>query len=251
MSLPGHMDALISAVSAANHNTVVCMQSGTPVAMPWISQVPALIQAWFGGNETGNAIADVLFGDVNPSAKLPLSFPISVKHNPAYLSYRSERGRTLYGEDVYIGYRYYEALEAPVLFPFGHGLSYTSFSLSGLSVQNDGTHLKIAATVTNTGSVAGAYVLQVYVAQQAPSIARAPKELKAFEKVFLAAGASQVVESSVETKYASSFWDERRAAWIMEKGEYRVIVADSSSITKSNSLEKSYEIEKTVWWNGL
>lgn len=112
-SLPGHMDALISAVSAANPSTVVVMQSGTPIAMPWISSVNALVHAWYGGNETGNAIADILFGAVNPSAKLPLSFPKRIQDNPAFLNYRTERGRTLYGEDVYVGYRWYEMLDLP------------------------------------------------------------------------------------------------------------------------------------------
>src|SRR5882724_804217 len=105
MSLPGHLDTLISRVAKCNPNTVVVLQAGSPVEMPWIHNVPAVIQAWYGGNECGNAIADILFGETNPSGKLPLTFPKRLKDNPTYLHYKSERGRTLYGEDIYIGYR--------------------------------------------------------------------------------------------------------------------------------------------------
>ncbi|KAE8452757.1 hypothetical protein EG329_013029 [Mollisiaceae sp. DMI_Dod_QoI] len=213
MDLPGHMDKLISAVSAANPSTVVVMQSGTPVSMPWISSVNALIHAWYGGNETGNAIADVLFGAINPSAKLPLSFPKRLQDNPAFLNYRTERGRTLYGEDIYVGYRWYEMLDLPALFPFGHGLSYTTFKYSDLTVAQTEKDLKVSVKVSNTGDRDGAEVVQVYVSQENPSIKRPKKELKGFKKVTLKKGESRVVEVSIETKYATSFWDEIRNAW--------------------------------------
>lgn len=251
MDLPGHTNALISAVVAANPNTVVVMQSGTPVEMPWNDKVPAMIHAWYGGNETGNAIADVLFGDVNPSGKLSLTFPKRVQDNPAFLNYKSERGRTIYGEDVHIGYRYYEALDREVLYPFGHGLSYTSFSFSDLSVKNDGEHLEVSVKVTNTGKVAGAQVVQVYIAPQNPSLTRPPKELKGFGKVFLGPGASEVAKVKIQTKYAVSFWDEGRDAWAIEKDVYKVIVSDSSAVTKENSLVGNFQIKETTWWNGL
>jgi len=249
MSLPGHMDALIAAVSAANPSTIVVMQSGTPVAMPWIAGVKGMIQAWYGGNETGNAIADVLFGNVNPSAKLPLSFPVREQDNPAYLNYVTERGRTLYGEDVYIGYRYYESLSLPVLFPFGHGLSYTSFSYSDLVVTKSDTELNVTVSVTNTGSLPGAEVVQVYVAPTKPSIRRAKKELQGFKKVLLQPGETKTVEVKMETKYAASFWDEQREAWIVEKDTYKVLVAGSSEC--KGALEGEFVVEKTWWWNGL
>lgn len=253
------MDALITAVSAANSSTVVCIQSGTPIGMPWLSSVNGLVQAWYGGNETGNAIADVLFGNVNPSAKLPLSFPVRIQDNPAFLNYRTERGRTLYGEDVYVGYRWYEMLDLPVNFAFGHGLSYTSFEFSDLKVgieKSDGAAgqkakdiLAITLKVTNTGSVSGAEVVQVYVSQKNPSIRRPKKELKGFTKVWLEAGESKVVEVPVELKYAASFWDEIRDAWVVEKDSYKVIVGNSSDDKKE--LEGEFEIETTWWWNGL
>jgi beta-glucosidase len=267
MSLPGHMNALISAVAAANPSTVVVMQSGTPVEMPWASSVKAMVHAvspsylpaapsiptnickWYGGNETGNAIADILFGNVNPSAKLPLSFPKRLQDNPAFLNYRTERGRTLYGEDIYIGYRYYEMLDLPVLFPFGHGLSYTSFSYSDLKVSMTERDLKVSVKVTNSGERSGAEVVQVYVNQKNPSIRRPKKELKGFSKVWLEKGESKVVDVVVELKYAASFWDEVKNAWIVEKDSYEVVVAGSS--VEEGSVKGSFEVRKTTWWNGL
>ncbi len=208
-----------------------------------------MYRQWYGGNETGNAIADVLFGNVNPSAKLPLTFPVRLQDNPAFLNYRTERGRTLYGEDVYVGYRWYEALELPVLFPFGHGLSYTSFSYEDLKVSSTGKELQISAKITNTGKIPGAEVVQVYVGQKNPSIRRPSKELKGFKKVVLQKGESKVVEIPIELKYATSFWDEIRDAWIVEKDEYEISVGKSSA--DEGALKGKFVVEKTSWWNGL
>ncbi|KAL3422810.1 beta-glucosidase [Phlyctema vagabunda] len=251
MALPGHMDALIEAVVSANPSTVVCMQSGTPVGMPWASKVSGLIHAWYGGNETGNAIADVLFGDVNPSAKLPLTFPVREEDNPAYLNYRSERGRTLYGEDVYMGYRHYETIKLPVLFPFGHGLSYTIFAPSDLKVLKSDNEIQLTLNLKNTGSVAGAEVLQAYVSQKNPSIRRPRKELKGFKKVFLKAGESAEVKIDLPLKYAASFWDEVRDAWVVEKDSFEVLVAGSSEIKDGQGVKGTFEVDETFWWNGL
>ncbi|KAH8601980.1 glycoside hydrolase family 3 protein [Bisporella sp. PMI_857] len=247
--LPGYMDSLIAEVSAANPSTVVVIQSGTPVAMPWLSSVNALVQAWYGGNETGNAIADILFGNVNPSAKLPLSFPKRIQDNPAFLNYRTERGRTLYGEDVYVGYRWYEMLELPVLFPFGHGLSYTRFSFSDLTVEKGEKVLTTSIKVKNVGDIAGAEVVQVYLRQKNPSVKRPVKELKGFKKVWLESGEEKTVEIPIEIKYAASFWDEIREAWVIEKDTFEVIVANSSA--DDGALRRSFEVEATSWWNGL
>ncbi|KAK9327034.1 glycosyl hydrolase family 3 C-terminal domain-containing protein, partial [Lipomyces starkeyi] len=250
MRLPGNTDALVAAVLDANPNTVVVLQSGTPVEMPWISKTDSIVEAWYGGNETGNGITDVLFGDVNATGKLPLSFPIKVHDNPAYLNYRSERGRTLYGEDIYIGYRYYEAVEKDVLFPFGHGLSYSTFLLSDLTVETDATDgaLTVTANVTNISGPSGSEVVQVYIRQCNPSIGRPTKELKAFRKVSLAPGQSKTVKIVMEIKRAISFWDETAKAWISEKDTYDVLVGTSSADIK---LSARFETDKTLWWNGL
>jgi beta-glucosidase len=248
MDLPGRTDELIFAVAEANPNTVVVVQSGTPVKMPWVDKISGLIQAWYGGNETGNAIADVLYGDINPSGKLPLSFPIQVEDNPTFLNYRSERGRVLYGEDIYIGYRFYEATKRATLFPFGYGLSYTTFKLSGLNISYDGTSLKVSLHVENSGGVDGSEVVQVYVKQRAPSIKRPLKELKAFTKLFLSAGTSATIEIPIDGRYATSFWDEGRDMWVTEKDTYDVLVGNSSSYTP---LVASFDTDDTVWWSGL
>ncbi|KAF3065207.1 putative beta-glucosidase I [Daldinia childiae] len=252
MSLPPGLDDLIAAVAKANSNTAVVMQSGTPVEMPWINDVNALIHAWYGGNETGNTIADILFGDVNPSGKLSLSFPVRVQHNPAYLNYRTEGGRVIYGEDIYIGYRYYEFADREVLFPFGHGLSYTSFAFSDLSVTEKDGELTISVAVKNTGSVKGAEVAQVYVApKQKAKVNRPVKELKGFAKVELAPGETKTVSVKVAKKYAASYWDEERDQWCVEEGEYDVIVSDSSDIKESKAVKGSFKVADTFWWTGL
>lgn len=250
MDLPLGSDELISAVCAANPNTAVIVQSGTPVTMPWFKHANAVVQAWYGGNETGNAIADVVFGDVNPSGKLPLSFPVRNEDNPAFLNYRSERGRVVYGEDVYVGYRFYEKTGREVVAPFGHGLSYTTFEFEGLevSVDDGADEIVVTVDVRNTGERDGAQVVQVYVSQESPSINRPVKELKGFTKVQVKKGGAVKAEVRMSKKYTTSFWDEERDAWVSEKGKYTVLVGDSSA---STPLKEGFEVKKTMWWRGL
>ncbi|PVH85797.1 hypothetical protein DL98DRAFT_557627 [Cadophora sp. DSE1049] len=219
MDLPGHLTTLITSVASSNPNTTLILQTGSPITMPWLSQIPCLIQAWYGGNECGNAIADVLFGSVNPSGKLPLTFPKRVEDNPAFLNYRSEGGRTLYGEGVYVGYRYYEISAVEVLFPFGFGLSYTSFAFTDLKVEAGDEELRVSLGVQNIGDVAGAEVVQLYISPQSPSIMRPKKELHGFTKVFLEPGASKDVEILARKKDATSFWDESRSMWKSEQAD--------------------------------
>lgn len=252
MSLPPGLDDLIASVAKANPNTTVVMQSGTPVEMPWINDVNALIHAWYGGNETGNTIADILFGDVCPSGKLSLSFPVRVQHNPAYLNYRTEGGRVIYGEDIYIGYRFYEFVDREVLFPFGHGLSYTTFAFSNLSVTDKGGELTVSVSVKNTGSVKGAEVVQVYIApKQKAKVNRPVKELKGFAKVQLGPGETKIATVKVATKYAASYWDEERDQWCAEEGDYEVIVSDSSEVKGDKTVRGSFKVAETFWWSGL
>ena len=249
MDLPPGSDELISAVIAANPNTVVVVQSGTPVTMPWRKEASSIVQAWYGGNESGNAIADVIFGNVNPSGKLPLSFPVRNEDNPAYLNYKSEKHRALYGEDVYIGYKYYEKTKKEVAFPFGHGLSYTSFEVSNLALGEKEDQITVTVDIKNTGKVNGSQVVQVYVSQDSPSINRAPKELKGFTKVGVKAGETvKNVTVTISKKYATSFWDEDRDSWVSEKGRYLVLVGDTSDNTP---LHKEFAVKKTSWWRGL
>ncbi|EYE94195.1 beta-glucosidase H [Aspergillus ruber CBS 135680] len=262
MNLPPGSDELITRVLTANPNTVIVNQSGTPVTMPWAHNAKAILQAWFGGNECGNGIADVLYGDVNPSAKLPLTFPVRLQDNPSYVNFRSERGRVLYGEDVYVGYRFYEKIERDPLFSFGYGLSYTTFARSNISIntvpekptlphQPEGTitePITTTLTVTNTGPVAGSEIAQLWILPPPTnSVNRPVRELKGFTKVFLQSGESKEVQIVVDKKVATSWWDEQRGAWASESGIYRVEVTG----TGKEVLKGIFEVEKTRYWVGL
>ncbi|KAJ5650218.1 Beta-glucosidase [Penicillium longicatenatum] len=247
MSLPPNTDELISRVLQANPNTVVVIQSGTPVEMPWINEAKAVLHAWYGGNETGNGLADVVFGDVNPSGKLPLTFPRRLKDNPTYFNYRSEGGRVLYGEDVYVGYRYYEGLELEPLFPFGHGLSYTTFQVSELNINTSEEVLHVSCKVINNGSRKGAEVIQLYIAPVSPPIRRPLKELKEFKKVFLDSGVEKTVTIPLEIVRATSFWDEKSNSWCSYEGAYKIMVGTSSS---GEFLESVVNVSETTYWSG-
>ncbi|KAH8819162.1 putative beta-glucosidase [Xylogone sp. PMI_703] len=251
MSLPPNVDRLISRVLSVAPNTIIVNQSGTPVSMPWVSEASTIVQAWYGGNETGHGIADVLFGDVNPSAKLPLSWPNDIRDSPAYLNFGSTRGRVLYGEDVYVGYRYYDKVEREPLFAFGHGLSYTTFSLSSLIVTTDPKTNTYTARlkVKNTGSHAGSEVLQLYISAPNSPTQRPKKELHGFEKVFLKPAEEKWVDVAID-KYAMSFWDEIENKWCREEGVYNVIVATSSA-ADAVKVEAELAVPKTTWWLGL
>lgn len=174
--------------------------------------------------------------------------PRHLSDNPAYINWSSERGRVLYGEDVYVGYRYYDKVCRPALFPFGHGLSYTTFDFSGVKLSITADTVTVNLQVKNTGPRAGAEVVQVYLAQEKPSISRPIKELKGFTKVYLKAGETKEVQVGMELKHAASFWDEGRDAWIVEKGKFNVLVGNSS---QAKFLEDSFEVDKTWWWKGL
>ncbi|KAF3761211.1 family 3 glycoside hydrolase [Cryphonectria parasitica EP155] len=254
MDLPPGIDELIEAVAeATSGKLVVVNQSGTPVTMPWASKVNAVVQAWYGGNETGNAIADVLFGDFNPSGKLSLSWPEKVQDNPAFLNFRTEGGRTIYGEDIYIGYRYYEFAQRAVLFPFGHGLSYTTFAFSGLQVAtSEKGKLSVSVQVKNTGETKGAEVVQVYVApKQKAKVNRPPKEMQGFAKIEVGPGETKEAKVEMETKYAASYFDEERNKWCVEEGEYEVIVSNSSEVKEGKAVRGTFKVPKTFWWSGI
>ncbi|ODV96361.1 hypothetical protein PACTADRAFT_49721 [Pachysolen tannophilus NRRL Y-2460] len=250
MKLPGYQDQLIEAIVAANKNTIVVNQSGTPVEMPWIEKIPAVLQAWFAGNEGGNAIADVLYGDVNPSGKLSITFPIRLQDNPTYFNFNSNNGQVLYGEDVYVDYRFYEKIDRPVLFPFGHGLSYSNFTYDNLVLSiNESSDLLIAKfELKNNSDRSGKEVAQLYVSQQKPSITRPIKELKNFIKVSLKAGETKKIEIKTSLKYATSFFDEYYNDWCSESGTYNVIIGKS---TENIQLVESFQLKETKHWSGL
>lgn len=249
MDLPLLTNKLVSAVLQANPNTVVVNQSGTPVEFPWLKEAKCLVQAWYGGNEAGNAIADVLFGDYNPSGRLSLTFPEKLKDNPTYLNFKTERGRVLYGEDIFMGYRYYDKMEKSVAFPFGHGLSYTSFEYNNVNIEVDEPNdsLKVKVGVKNIGQVDGDEVVQLYISHESSTI-RPVKELKGYEKITLIAGKSATVEFNLSLKDSTSFFDEYFNQWHMEEGVYQVLIGKSS---ENIHLIDEFTINKSKLWLGL
>jgi beta-glucosidase len=231
LSLPGNQDALIAAVAAANPRTVVVLNTGAPVLMPWLDDVPAVVEAWYPGEEDGNALAAVLFGDVNPSGKLPVTFPKTEDQVPASTpaQYPGVNGVATYSERLEVGYRWYDAQQQEPLFPFGFGLSYTSFRFSGLKVtpalsRRGAVH--VSATVTNTGRRSGTETAQAYLTF--PSKAgEPPRQLKAFAKVTLKPHQSKRVSMSLDQR-AFSIWDSAAQKFATVAGTYQVAVGDSS-----------------------
>ena len=186
--------------AAANPRTIVVLNTGSPISMPWIEKVAAVVQAWYPGQECGNSIADVLFGDTNPSGKLPQTFPARLEDTPTSLKLPGENGKISYGEGIFVGYRYYEKKKVAPLFPFGFGLSYTTFSYSPLRLSaqqiSPGDTLQVSVDVTNTGQRAGKEIVQCYVHDEQTSLHRPEKELKGFAKVLLGAGRTQDSDAS-------------------------------------------------------
>jgi beta-glucosidase len=231
MKLPGAQNELIERVAKANKNTIVVLNVGSPVEMPWINKVPAVLQLWYNSQEQGNALADVLFGDVSPSGKLPTTFPVRLQDNPAYINYPGENGKVRYGEGIFVGYRYYDKKEIEPLFPFGHGLSYTTFQYSNLRLSAESLTpnelLKVRVDITNTGKVAGREVVQLYVGDVSSTVARPPKELKAFAKVELAPKQTKTITFTLDRE-AFWFFDVTRNTWATEPGDFEILVGSSS-----------------------
>ncbi|MFA5308250.1 MAG: glycoside hydrolase family 3 C-terminal domain-containing protein [Dehalococcoidales bacterium] len=232
MDLPPGQSALIRAVAKANPNTVVVLNNGAPVTMAdWIDDVPAVVDALFPGQEGGNAVAAVLFGDVNPSGKLPDTYPRRLEDNPVFINYPGESGKVLYGEGIYVGYRYYDAKKVEPLFPFGHGLSYTGFKYGNLKVSpakaKVGQKIAVSIDITNTGQTAGKEVVQLYVSDVVCRLARPPRELKAFKKIRLASGATQTVTFTLDDE-VFSFYDPALKDWTVEPGDFEILVGSSS-----------------------
>ncbi|KAI1431674.1 glycoside hydrolase family 3 protein [Xylaria sp. CBS 124048] len=250
MDLPsnGSQDRLIQAVLEANPWTVVVNQSGSPVTMPWADDVPAIIQAWYQGQEAGNALADVLFGRSNPSGKLPSTFPRKLEDTPAYHNWPGENLQVVYGEGLYVGYRHYDRAKVEPLFPFGHGLSYTTFEYGRPSlsrkVLTDSAPIHLVMAVTNTGEMAGAETVQIYMQDRKSTLPRPEKELVAFEKVFLEPEETKHVTVPLD-RYAVGYYDPTKAAWIAEKGPFKVLIGASSRDIKHSV---TFEVEESFTW---
>jgi beta-glucosidase len=229
LNLPSNQDALISAVAAANPNTIVVLNDNSAILMPWLNQVAGVFEGFYDGQDWGTAIAALLFGDVNPSGHLPITFPTSLTALPASTAaqWPGTNGEVQYSEGLDIGYRWYDANNVTPLFPFGYGLSYTSFSYSNLHVgAMSGNQATVTATVTNTGSRAGTDVAQLYIGDPG-SAAEPPHQLKGFQRVTLNPGASATVTFTV-TAHDLASWDTSSSNWIAGAGSYQILVGNSS-----------------------
>jgi len=232
LDLTRHQVALIQAVTAVQPRSVVILNNGSAVAMnAWIDGAAAVLEAWMAGQAGGGAVADLLFGVANPSGKLAETFPLRLADTPATLNYPGEAGQVRYGEGIFIGYRYYDAKQQPVLFPFGHGLSYTTFAYSALRVSSatfrDVDGVAVSVDVTNTGPVAGQEIVQVYVHDRQASLLRPPKELKGFAKVRLQPGETKTVLVPLDFR-AFAFYHPGYGRWITEDGQFDILVGASS-----------------------
>jgi beta-glucosidase len=228
IDLQNQQNELIDAVATANPRTIVVLNTGSAVTMPWLGKAAAVLEGWYPGQENGNAIASLLFGDVNPSGKLPVSFPKQIADMPtaSVQQFPGANDRIEYSEGMNVGYRWYDARNIEPLFPFGFGLSYTTFGFSGLTISSSGNgNATVTATVTNTGSRAGAEVVQLYVGQPAAN-GEPPKQLKGFQKIQLSPGQARTVTFTLAPADLAHYTDP--AGWSTNAGTYRVSVGDSS-----------------------
>ena len=255
MAMPACQNKLIEAVADANPNTVVVLHNGSPVEMPWIGKVKGVLEAYLGGQAVGLAAVRVLFGDVNPSGHLPETFPVKLSDNPSYLYYGGEGNEADYREGIFVGYRYYDKKDMEVLFPFGYGLSYTTFSYSNLRLSateiTDQDTLTATVTVTNTGKLAGKTVVQLYVGDKVSTVLRPVRELKGFEKVELQPGESKEVSFLLD-KRAFAYWNTELGDWHVETGEFTIEVGQSSrdidvcgtvTVNSTVRLKKHYTVD--------
>jgi len=230
IKLPGKQDELVEAILAANPRTVVAINAGAPMAMPWIDKAPSVLLTWLPGEEGPDAMADVLFGRVAPSGRLPVTFPKRIEDNPSY-PYYPGGDESHYGEGLFVGYRHYDAAGIEPLFSFGHGLTYTRFTYAELAAPAKarvGETVTVSVRITNVGERAGAETPQLYLAPVAPRLAGPPKALKAFEKVDLQPGESKVVTFTLmEQDFA--FFDPDANRWVAEAGQYRILVGASAA----------------------
>ena len=246
MRMPDCQNELIEKVAAVQPNTIVVLHNGSPVEMPWANKVKGIVEAYLGGQAVGGAVCDILFGRVNPSAKLPETFPLKLEDNPSYLSYIGEGDMVEYREGIFVGYRYYDKKKMDVLFPFGYGLSYTTFAYSNLRVDKesmkDTDTMTVSVDVTNTGKMAGKEVVQLYVADKESTVIRPVKELRDFAKVELAPGETKTVSFTLG-KRAFAYYSVKLHDWHVETGEFDIMIGQSS---RDIVLTKTVTVESTV-----
>ncbi|MCP3895566.1 MAG: glycosyl hydrolase [Bacteroides sp.] len=238
LSLPYEQDALIAQLAAANPNTAVVIVSGNAVGMPWVREVPAIVEAWYSGTEAGHALASILFGDVNPSGKLPFTFPARLEDNSAHAlgEYPGDSINVSYNESIFVGYRWADKQKkARPLFPFGHGLSYTTFAygkpIADKKTLLPGETITFTLPVKNTGTREGQEIVQLYISDKKSSLPRPVKELKGFSKVHLAPGQEKTVTFTID-KEALSFFDDTKHEWVAEPGKFEALIGASATDIK-------------------
>lgn len=246
MNISGSHSALIEAVADVQDKVVVVLSNGAPIEMPWACRVDGILEAYLGGQAMGGAAVDILFGDVNPSGKLAESFPLKLSHNPSYINFPGEGDKVEYREGLFVGYRYYDKTNTDVLFPFGHGLSYTTFDYTGISLDKkeiyDNDTVKIYVRIKNTGKVAGKEIVQLYVRDIKSSVIRPEKELKGFEKVELNPGEEKTVTFDL-SKRAFAYYNTEIGDWHVESGEFEILVGRSS---KQIELTETVKVNSTA-----
>lgn len=232
IALPGRQDELVAAVLKANPRTIVVLQTGGPVELPWMAEAPAILQAWYPGQECGNAIADVLFGDSEPGGRLPQTFPRRWQDNPTWSQdpevYPGASGKVRYAEGLLIGYRHYDRHAIQPMFAFGHGLTYTDFALSDLAVSRSGDGARATIRMTNTGARRGSTVVQLYVGDSEASVLRPLRELKGFAKATLDPGETRELTLDLAPR-AFAFFDKNARNWRIEAGSFEISAGFSAA----------------------
>jgi len=235
INLPVSHNRLIEAVCAVQPNTIVVLSNGSAVSMPWLKLPAAVMEGWLSGQAGGSAAADLLFGRMNPSGKLSETFPCRLEDTPAYLNFPGEEGKVLYGEGLFVGYKYYDKKKNVPLFPFGFGLSYTTFAYSGLEISNNTIHdneqLIVSLQIENTGDTAGSEVVQLYLRDENSSLIRPVKELKGFTKVALNPAEKKIVNFELSGR-DFAYYDSAHRVWYVETGWFEILVGSSSADIK-------------------
>ncbi len=255
LNIPGNQLALIEAVAEVQSNLVVVLSNGSPIVMPWLGKAKAVLEGYLGGQAVGGAIAALLFGDANPSGKLAETFPVKLSDNPSFLNFPGEGDKVEYKEGLFVGYRYYDTKEIEPLFPFGYGLSYTTFAYRNLKVSQteltDQDTVTVSVDVRNTGTVAGKEIVQLYVRDSISTVNRPSKELKGFAKVELQPGEQQTVTFELG-KRAFAYYNVDLKDWHVETGEFEILVGASSrdiADSVSVNVQSAVSIRKPVTLN--
>ena len=227
LELPCSQDDLVNQITKINSNCAVVLNTGSPVSMPWVTQPKAIIQSWFGGQEYGNALMDIIFGETNPSGKLPTTFPTEIKSTPAFSSYPGKNSQMNYEEKLLLGYRWYEKRDIKTLFPFGHGLSFTNFEYKNLSLVQKNKKVYCNLEVSNIGKREGKEIIQCYVSSPSPNENEPLKTLEAFIKVRIKKGQTKLVTLELDERNFS-YWDINSKNWKLKEGEYEILIGSSS-----------------------